>query len=43
MQEEKVVVYALRQLKPQEKIYPTHDLELATNSIFLEDLETSFV
>ena len=30
MQEGKVVAYALRQLKPHEKNYPTHDLELAT-------------
>ncbi|KAA3461364.1 DNA/RNA polymerases superfamily protein [Gossypium australe] len=29
MQEEKVVAYASRQLKPHEKNYPTHDLELA--------------
>ena len=29
MQEGKVVVYASRQLKPHEKNYPTHDLELA--------------
>ena len=29
MQEGKVVAYALRQLKPQEKNYPTRDLELA--------------
>ena len=29
MQKEKVVVYALRQLKPYEKNYPSHDLELA--------------
>ena len=29
MQEGKVVTYALRQLKPHEKNYPTHDLELA--------------
>ena len=29
MQEGKVVAYALRQLKPHEKNYPTHDLELA--------------
>ncbi|KAG8499252.1 hypothetical protein CXB51_005763 [Gossypium anomalum] len=28
MQEGKVVAYALRQLKPHEKNYPTHDLEL---------------
>ena len=30
MQEGKVVAYASRQLKPYEKNYPTHDLELAT-------------
>ena len=30
MQEGKVVAYASRQLKPHEKKYPTHDLELAT-------------
>ena len=29
MQEGKVVAYASRQLKPHEKSYPTHDLELA--------------
>ena len=29
MQEDKVVAYASRQLKPYEKNYPTHDLELA--------------
>ena len=29
MQESKVVSYASRQLKPHEKNYPTHDLELA--------------
>ena len=29
MQESKVVAYASRQLKPHEKNYPTHDLELA--------------
>ena len=29
MQGGKVVAYALRQLKPHEKNYPTHDLELA--------------
>ena len=28
MQEDKVVAYASRQLKPHEKNYPTHDLEL---------------
>ena len=28
MQEDKVVAYASRQLKPYEKNYPTHDLEL---------------
>ena len=30
MQEGRVVAYALRQSKPHEKNYPTHDLELAT-------------
>jgi hypothetical protein len=29
MQDGKVVVYALRQLKPHEQNYPTHDLEFA--------------
>ncbi|KAA3473382.1 DNA/RNA polymerases superfamily protein [Gossypium australe] len=29
VQEGKVIAYATRQLKPQEKNYPTHDLELA--------------
>ena len=29
MQDKKVVAYTSRQLKPSEKIYPTHDLELA--------------
>ena len=29
MQKDKVVVYASQQLKPHEKNYPTHDLELA--------------
>ena len=29
MQEKKVVAYTSRQLKPSEKNYPTHDLELA--------------
>ena len=30
MQDEKVVAYASRQLKPHEQNYPTHDFELAT-------------
>ena len=29
MQDEKVIAYSSRQLKPNEKNYPTHDLELA--------------
>ena len=29
MQEQKVVAYASRQLRPHEVNYPTHDLELA--------------
>ena len=29
MQKGKVITYASRQLKPHEKNYPTHDLELA--------------
>ena len=29
MKKGKVVAYASRQLKPHEKNYPTHDLELA--------------
>ena len=29
MQEGKVVAYASRQLKPHEKNYPTHNIELA--------------
>jgi hypothetical protein len=29
MQEDKVIAYALRQLRKHEKNYPTHDLELA--------------
>jgi len=28
LQEAKVVAYASRQLRPYERIYPTHDLEL---------------
>ena len=30
MQRDRVIAYASRQLKPYEKNYPTHDLELVT-------------
>ena len=40
MQEGKVVAYASRQLKPHEKNYPTHDLELATIVFALKNMET---
>ncbi|KAL5540955.1 hypothetical protein UlMin_044247 [Ulmus minor] len=36
MQHDKVVAYASRQLKPHEKNYPTHDLELAAFEIFTD-------
>ena len=36
MQEAKVVAYASRQLKPHEKNYPTHDLELAAIAFALK-------
>ena len=36
MQEGKVVAYASRQLKPHEKNYPTHDLELAATVFALK-------
>jgi len=36
MQEDKVVAYASRQLKPYEKNYPAHDLELAAMVFTLE-------
>jgi len=36
MQEEKVVAYASRYLKPYEKDYPTHDLELAAVTFALK-------
>jgi len=29
MQDDKAIAYTSRQLKPSEKNYPTHDLELA--------------
>ena len=43
MQEGRVVAYASRQLKPHEKNYPTHDLELAAIVFVLKNLETLFV
>ncbi|KAA3466361.1 DNA/RNA polymerases superfamily protein [Gossypium australe] len=36
MQEGKVIAYASRQLKPHEKNYPTHDLELARHHFYGE-------
>ncbi|KAA3461997.1 DNA/RNA polymerases superfamily protein [Gossypium australe] len=36
MQESKVISYASRQLRPHEKNYPTHDLELAVNVFALK-------
>ncbi|KAG8493034.1 hypothetical protein CXB51_010403 [Gossypium anomalum] len=39
MQEGKVVAYASRQLKPHERNYPTHDLELAAVRRWLELLK----
>ena len=39
MQEGKVVSYASRQLKPHEKNYPTHDLELAAIVLPLKNME----
>ena len=39
MQEGKVVSYASRQLKPHEKNYPTHDLELAAIVLALKNME----
>ncbi|KAA3483752.1 reverse transcriptase [Gossypium australe] len=39
MQKGKVVVYASRQLKPHERNYPTHDLELAAIRRWLELLK----
>ncbi|KAA3480491.1 integrase [Gossypium australe] len=43
MQEGKVIAYASRQLKPHEKNYSTHDLELATIVFALKIWETPFV
>ncbi|PKU70170.1 RNA-directed DNA polymerase [Dendrobium catenatum] len=43
MQNKKVIVYASRQLKPHEKNYPTHDLELAAVVFCIENLETLLV
>ena len=43
MQEGKVVAYDSRQLKPHEKNYPSHDLELAAIFFCIENLETLLV
>ena len=42
MQDEKVMAYASRQLKPHEKNYHVHDLELALSSsrVCLNDVTT---
>ena len=39
MQNRNVVAFALRQLKPHEMNYPTHDLELV--AVYFENMETS--
>lgn len=39
MQNGKVVAYTSRHLKPHEKRYPTHDLELAAIVYCFEDVE----
>ncbi|KAA3461563.1 integrase [Gossypium australe] len=39
----KVEPYASRQLKPFEKNYPTHDLELACGCFHFEDIEALFI
>ena len=43
MQEGKVVAYASRKLKPHEKNYPTHDLELAAIVFALKYGDTIFM
>ncbi|KAA3451197.1 DNA/RNA polymerases superfamily protein [Gossypium australe] len=43
MQEGKVIDYASRQLKPHEKNYSAHDLELAAISVCFKDLATQFI
>ena len=43
MQEDKVVAYASRQLKPYDKNYPTYDLELAVVVFAIKNLETLLI
>ena len=43
MQMGRVIAYALRQLKPHEANYPTHDLDLGAVVFCPQDLETLFV
>ena len=43
MQEGKMIAYALRQMKPHEKNYPTHDLELAAIVFALKYGDTIFM
>ena len=43
MQRDKVITYASRQIKVNEKNYPTYDLELAAVVFCTQDLETLHV